>query len=239
MHSRMSWQRLGAWPLAPMNFTRWGSSLCLWVGLVFFAQPAQAHHPFGGEAPKTILEGLLSGLGHPVIGLDHLAFIVAIGLVAAAQGQRGRWLPLAFVIATVAGTGLHLASWNLPALEVVITLSVVGCGLVLALGRRFNGWGLAAVAAFAGLFHGFAYGEAVIGAEMTPLLAYLIGFAAVQWAIATGVSLGARQLLSRTDVTSATVTSETPSPTGALPLRFAGFTLLGIGAAFFSGVVLG
>ena len=41
-----------------------------------------AHHPFGGEAPKTIAEGLLSGIGHPVIGLDHIVFVIAVGLLA-------------------------------------------------------------------------------------------------------------------------------------------------------------
>ncbi len=34
--------------------------------------PAFAHHPLGGEAPQTIANGLLSGVGHPIIGFDHL-----------------------------------------------------------------------------------------------------------------------------------------------------------------------
>jgi urease accessory protein len=225
-------QGLGGKPVAA-TVIRCASSLCLLVGVLVFAQPAQAHHPFGSEAPQTLLAGFLSGLGHPVIGLDHLAFIIAIGLVAAAQGRRGRWLPWAFVIATVAGTGMHLARWNLPAVELGITLSVAGFGLILALGRRMNGWGLLILVALAGLFHGFAYGEGVIGAEMTPTLAYLIGFAGVQGAIATGTRLIARQLLQPLQTTNPDLAAS------GLSLRFAGFTLLGIGAAFVSGVVLG
>lgn len=47
-----------------------------------------AHHPLGGETPVTFMHGLLSGVGHPVIGLDHLAFIVAAGVLGACQAGR-------------------------------------------------------------------------------------------------------------------------------------------------------
>ena len=41
---------------------------------------AQAHHVMDGMLPSTFVEGLLSGLGHPIIGPDHFAFVVAVGL---------------------------------------------------------------------------------------------------------------------------------------------------------------
>ena len=39
------------------------------------------------EGPERVafVEGLLSGLGHPVIGLDHLAAVIAVGCLAATQ----------------------------------------------------------------------------------------------------------------------------------------------------------
>jgi urease accessory protein len=37
--------------------------------------------------------------------------------------------------------------------------------------------------AIAGLVHGYAYGEAIVGAEPTPLAAYLAGYTVVQVAI--------------------------------------------------------
>ena len=40
------------------------------------ADPALAHHMMGGRMPATFGEGLLSGLGHPIIGLDHFAALV-------------------------------------------------------------------------------------------------------------------------------------------------------------------
>ncbi len=74
-----------------------GTGLVAVVGLLFASAPALAHHPFGGEAPTNAIEGFLSGLGHPVIGLDHLAFTIAAGLLAAVMGQA--IVPIAWVLA--------------------------------------------------------------------------------------------------------------------------------------------
>ncbi len=214
--------RLTDQKLGPMAARVGGVGLVAAAGLLF-ATPALAHHPFGGQTPSSAIEGFLSGMGHPVIGLDHLAFVVASGLLAAAVG-RGLAIPIGFVLASLAGTGLHLIGTNLPAPELTISASVLLFGGILALKNRPQTSVVAALAALAGVFHGYAYGEAVVGAEMTPLLAYLLGFAAVQLAIA----LGTYQIASRLT-----------SGKHALSLRFAGFALAGIGAAFLSGVVLG
>ena len=150
---------------------------------ILTATPAFAHHPLGGETPSTLAHGLLSGIGHPVIGLDHLAFVVAVG-IAATFTARPLLMPLAFVAATVAGTLVHLAAIDLPLVEAMIALSVAGIGLALLSGRALSVPVLAAGFAVAGLFHGHAYGEAIFGAEATPLVGYLAGFALTQWAIA-------------------------------------------------------
>ena len=82
------------------------------AALAATATPALAHHPLGGETPSTLVHGLLSGIGHPVIGLDHLAFVIAVG-IAATFTARPLLMPLAFVAATIAGTLVHLASIGL------------------------------------------------------------------------------------------------------------------------------
>lgn len=51
------------------------------------AEPALAHHVMGGRMPATFGDGLLSGLGHPVIGLDHFAAVVAVGCIAVLMQQ--------------------------------------------------------------------------------------------------------------------------------------------------------
>lgn len=147
------------------------------------ATPAFAHHPMGGETPATLMHGLLSGIGHPVLGLDHLAFVVGVGIAAALLGARFA-LPLAFVGATAAGTLLHLGAVELPLVETVIAVSVAAVGLLVCLDRRPALVVFAGLFAMAGLFHGHAYGEAVFGAEATPVLAYLTGFALTQYAVA-------------------------------------------------------
>ena len=49
--------------------------------------PALAHHVMGGVTPETLWQGLLSGLAHPIIGVDHFAFILGVGLMSWFAGQ--------------------------------------------------------------------------------------------------------------------------------------------------------
>ncbi|NEO87669.1 MAG: hypothetical protein F6J87_25935 [Spirulina sp. SIO3F2] len=199
------------------------------VSALWLATPAFAHHPFGGTTPASFMEGILSGLGHPVIGIDHLLFTIATGLLAA-RVTKGFVIPIAFVLASVLGTGIHLQSWDLPVPEIIVSLSVALFGLLLALRRCPAVPLLAGMAAFAGVFHGYAYGEAIVGAEMSPLVGYLLGFTGIQLAIALGSYTLARQLVAP------------DAQNSALPqlnLRFSGFAILGAGSAFLSSLLLG
>jgi len=153
------------------------------ISFLAAAAPALAHHGMGKSTPSSFFEGFVSGLAHPVIGLDHLAFVVAIGLISVGRA-RGAFIPVAFLIAAMAGTGVHLLEFDLPAAEIAVAISVIAGGLLLLSKKGVNLSVLAALATLAGLFHGYAYGESIVGAEMTPLLAYLVGFTAVQWGIA-------------------------------------------------------
>ena len=136
-----------------------------------------------GKIPSNFFEGFMSGLGHPIIGVDHFAFVVAIGLLAATQ-IRGFLIPAAFSLATMAGTGIHLMSVDIPANEIAIAISVIVFGGMIVLQKSPNLPLLVVIGTIAGIFHGYAYGEAIVGAEMTPLVAYLAGFALIQYAIA-------------------------------------------------------
>jgi urease accessory protein len=66
----------------------------------------------GGKMPSTFGEGLLSGLGHPVIGPDHLAFLVAVG-IAVGVGGLSLALPIVFVAAS-APSIYPAPSWSSP-----------------------------------------------------------------------------------------------------------------------------
>lgn len=195
------------------------------LSLLLLEVPALAHHAMGGRTPANAIEGFLAGLAHPVIGLDHLAFVIAAGLLAAVLSQ-GLWIPVAFVAVSVVGTVVHLMNLNLLAPEFFISASVLLFGILLAMKNRPQVLVVTALAAIAGLFHGYAYGESIVGAEMSPLFAYLLGFAAMQMSIAFAAYWVAQRLGASSEQSS-------------LNLRFAGFTLAGVGAAFLSRVVLG
>jgi urease accessory protein len=197
--------------------------LLVCISLLLFATPASAHHPFGGVTPQNALQGFLSGLGHPVIGLDHLAFVIAIGLLAAQLGQV--WLPVGFLAAALLGTTLHVQGVNLPLTEIVVAASVLTLGGLLAFKPALNPWAVMGLGAIAGLFHGYAYGEAIIGAGMSSLVAYMVGFTLIQLAIALAAYRVGQTLLNSLP--------EQPR------LRFAGWAIAGMGFAFLGTRLLG
>lgn len=188
------------------------------LSVLLLAAPASAHHAMGGRVPSNFFEGFVSGLAHPVIGLDHLAFVVAVGLLASTKRQ-GFGIPIAFVLAALGGTGLHLMSLNLPGAELLVAASVLLMGIGLALPQSPNLVAMIGLSAIAGIFHGYAYGESIMGAETTPLVSYLVGFTLIQLGIALGafkVGLLAQRMAEQTPVA----------------LRYAGFTICGLGVAF-------
>ncbi|MEM9245522.1 MAG: HupE/UreJ family protein [Cyanobacteria bacterium P01_F01_bin.153] len=202
------------------------SGMAIGLSTWLMASPAFAHHPLDGKLPSNFFEGFMSGMGHPVIGLDHLAFVIAVGLVAV--NRAWGWLvPIVFVVGSMIGTGIHLQAVDLPLPEVMISLSVVIVGALVAWGRKVNLLALGAIAVVAGVFHGYAYGESVVGAEMTPIIAYLLGFGLIQ----AGIALGARAI--------AQVISKTQPESIAQKVRYIGFTITGFGAAFLASAVLG
>jgi urease accessory protein len=179
----------------------------------------------GGKMPANFFEGFLSGLGHPVVGLDHLTFVIAVGLLATRLTQ-GIWLPIAFLSTALVGTGLHLMQFSLPFVEFFVSGSVLLFGGLLAMKRSPKLALILGLGAIAGLFHGYAYGEAIFGAENTPLFAYLLGFTTIQLVISLMAwFVGKRFLMQIGDVS-------------GLALRFAGFTIIGAGAAFLSPLIL-
>ncbi len=201
------------------------SSILLIVGLLINASPVLAHHPNGGKIPSTFSEGFMSGLGHPVIGIDHLVFVVAIGLLAALSQKLGMIIPTTFVVTTAVGTAIHLQNVNLPAPELVISASVLVMGIFLARKNQASLALLSVISAIAGIFHGYAYGESIVGAETTALGAYLLGFCAIQLAISAIAFYLGKWVINQ------------PSRSSIL-LRFAGFTTCGIGFAFLSQAIL-
>ena len=170
-------------------------AIAIAFSFLVFASPASAHHPMGGRVPSNFFEGFMSGLAHPVIGLDHLAFIVAIGLVASIKTQ-GILIPISFVLSAMLGTGLHLLGINLPVVELVVSASILLFGVLLASKNSPNALVIVGLSAIAGLFHGNAYGEAIFGAQTTALVSYLVGFTLIQLVISGASFFAGKKVLS-------------------------------------------
>lgn len=168
--------------------------------------PAMAHHAMGGAVPATTWEGLVSGIAHPVIGLDHLAFLIAAGVLAAAAPRRGGvWALGAFLGAGVVGALLYLAGMGLGPVEAAVALSVLLVGAALLapptrLSAAAPAW-LALSFAVAGLFHGHAYAEAVAGAGPAPVAAYLLALVLMQASLGLGAMAVARRFEAGIDST--------------------------------------
>jgi urease accessory protein len=175
-----------------------------------------------GGLPSTFSQGLLSGLGHPVIGPDHLAFLIAVG-IAVGVGGLSLALPIVFVAASAIGVALHVYGVDLPGAELIVAASVVLAGFLIARGRELPLAAWAALFGLAGLAHGYAYGESIFGAESTPLLTYLAGLVVVQSALTVGVAVLTRR--SGTEVS-------------ALAPRLVGAAIVGVGLTVLLGQLI-
>jgi urease accessory protein len=159
--------------------------LGLLAAVAALASGPAAAHGFGAQGA-----GFAAGFGHPLLGLDHLLAMVAVGLWAAQLGGRAIWqVPAAFVGALALGASLALAGVAAPAVEPGIMVSLLVMGLLVAFAVRLPAAvGTALVAVFA-VCHGHAHGTEMPMAA-TPLL-YGAGFLLATMALhASGVALG-------------------------------------------------
>lgn len=143
-------------------------------------------HP-GHEHTSSFMTGLM----HPIGGLDHLLAMLAVGLWAASIGGRAMWaLPLAFISAMLIGGGLGMAGVQVPFIEQGIVLSVILVGVLLFASVRFSVATCAGIVGLFALFHGTAHGiEMPFSANA---IEYALGFVASTFALhMTGMALGA------------------------------------------------
>uniref|UniRef100_UPI003565E720 HupE/UreJ family protein n=1 Tax=Marinobacter sp. TaxID=50741 RepID=UPI003565E720 len=138
--------------------------------------------------------GFTSGLLHPMLGLDHLLAMAAIGFWSVRQSKHMKNATPAFVIGgMILGATLAWGGLSLPGVETGITLSVLVAGILIAtLAKLPTAVGGTLVGAFM-LFHGFAHGaEMPAGAT---LAAYPTGFSISTLAITlVGRGLGSVML---------------------------------------------
>jgi urease accessory protein len=197
---------------------RLGLGIFVSIGLLLVAFPASAHHGTGAEIPTDFFQGFMSGIAHPLIGIDHFAFILSVGLLAATQ-QKGIFIPISFVLAAMLGAGIHVAGFDTSGIELWVSGSVLLFGILLSLKNRPNTTVIVLLSAIAGIFHGYAYGESIFGAESTPLFAYLLGFTVIQLLVIMVIFALGKKMLSGQSQSS-------------------GLVLSGVGLAFLSSEIM-
>ena len=120
----------------------------------------------------------MSGIGHPLLGPDHLLFLLAIALIGL-QRPRSWVLPLlgAGLGGSVLSQFIPLSDVVAPWAEALVSLSLV-VEVLRALSVASTAWLLPLVA-----LHGFLLGSTIVGAEPTPLLTYFLGLLIGQGAL--------------------------------------------------------
>jgi urease accessory protein len=189
------------------------------LGLAASALPAAAHTAIAaGSHAHGAFDALAAGLAHPFTGIDHVAAMVAVGVLARSSGGRSTWgWPLVFAGLMVAGSMLARDGLGLPMVEPLIAMSVVGLGALMAAGIRVSVPVGLLVAAF-GLAHGHAHGLEAPAGWFVP---YAVGFAS-----ATGLlhlaGIGLADGLARV-------------PQGKQLVQFAGGTMVALGLVLLAG----
>jgi urease accessory protein len=177
-------------PIAPGAHldSRRGLRAALGVGLTITAglltTPVWAHTEKGQAA------GFLTGLHHPISGLDHVLAMVAVGLWGAQLGPPAIWLlPVTFPMVMAFGGFLGLLGVPIPGVELGIAASAILLGTMVAWEVRPPLWLAATLVGFFAIFHGHAHGTELPAGESG--LLYSVGFVIATGCLhATGISIG-------------------------------------------------
>jgi urease accessory protein len=134
--------------------------------------------------------GLASGFLHPISGLDHVVAMVAVGLWGSQLRKPAIWiLPVTFPIVMAFGGVLGVRGVPVPPVEIMIALSAIVLGAMVALAARPPLWGAALVVAVFAVFHGYAHGTELPGSAEP--LAYGAGFVLTTGMLhVSGISIG-------------------------------------------------
>lgn len=137
--------------------------------------PALAHTGSGVQI------GLESGFLHPLTGADHIIAMVAVGLWGAQLGNPAIWvLPITFPLVMAVGGLIGVMGIDLPFVELMIALSGIALGAMVALNIRPPLWVAATIVGVFAIFHGYAHGKEL--PDAADAVAFAVGFV-----VATGM----------------------------------------------------
>lgn len=133
------------------------------------AVPALAHSGdgYGG--------GFIAGFTHPILGWDHVAAMVAVGLWGAFLGAPAIWtLPVVFPLVMALGSVAGILAIPVPAVETGIAMSAVVLGLMIVFAIKPPIVLSAVIVGAFAIFHGYAHGTELPAS--VDAFAYAMGF---------------------------------------------------------------
>ena len=162
----------------------WGRWATLLPAILLMVQAAEAH------VNKGEAIGFLSGLKHPLSGLDHIVAMIAVGLWGAQLGAPAIWmLPVAFPVVMAMGGMLGLVGVPLPGVELGIAASAILLGGAVLMELRPPLALAAALVGFFAVFHGYAHGSELPAGQSG--LLYSIGFVVATGCLhGVGITIG-------------------------------------------------
>lgn len=127
------------------------------------------------SAHTNVLEhgGFVSGLTHPISGLDHILAMVGVGILAYFAAKKGYLALFGFIVAMVVAALIGKSGVGVPFIEEGILLSVAVVFGLIGFAKHLSLALLITIVAFFGAFHGYAH-----GAEFTTgsFALYMLGF---------------------------------------------------------------
>lgn len=134
--------------------------------------------------------GFVAGVLHPVLGLDHVIAMVAVGMWGAQLGAPAIWLlPVTFPLVMAFGGVLGAMGVPVPGIEVGIALSAVALGAMVAFAARPPLWVAAVLVGLFAIFHGHAHGAEL--PESANAIAFSVGFVVATGTLhACGILIG-------------------------------------------------
>lgn len=162
------------------------ATLNFWIIIITVLLPFYAWAHVGSSEAG----GFLTGIQHPVSGVDHVIAMLAVGLWGAQLGAPAMWLlPVVFPMMMAMGGCLGLMGIPLPGVEIGIAVSAVVLGLMVLAEARLKIHLAMIIVAFFAIFHGHAHGTELPAGQSG--LLYSIGFVAATGCLhAIGIAIG-------------------------------------------------
>jgi urease accessory protein len=196
------------------TFRKAAFSLALALSTAVLAYPSFAHTGVGYGG------GFLSGFTHPILGWDHVAAMVAVGLWGAFLGSPAIWiLPVVFPLVMALGAVIGILGIPVPAIETGIAMSAVVLGLMIVFTVKPPIWVSALIVGAFAVFHGYAHGTEL--PDTANAFAFAVGFVLATGVLhLIGIAFG---LMARW-------------PSGRMAVRGAGGLISLAGVAFLTGI---